>query len=48
MAYKTEDDFKKEKIRMGTVKVAYTRTQNSLLKQIAALEALFRRKEEDP
>ena len=44
----TKDDYKKGKIRMGSVKAAYTRTEKSLSKQLAALEALFSRKDENP
>ena len=43
----TKDDYKKGKIRMGQVKAAYTRTAKSLSNQLAAMEALFRRKDED-
>ena len=44
----TKDDYKKGKIRMGQVKAAYTRTAKSLSKQLAALEALFKRKDGNP
>ena len=33
---------------MGSVKAAYTRTEKSLSKQLAALEALFSRKDTNP
>ena len=48
MTQKTEDDFKREKARMGTVKAASSRANKALGKKLIELEALIKRKEENP
>ena len=47
MTLKTKDDFNRKKARMGTVKAASSRANKALGKQLVALEALIKKREED-
>ena len=48
MATKTKADFKKENIRLGTVKATYSRTHKHLEEKYEELEALVKQRDEDP
>ena len=48
MATKTKADFKKENIRLGTVKATYSRTHKHLEEKYEELEALVKMKDENP
>ena len=47
MAAKTKADFKKENIRLGTVKATYSRAHKHLEEKYEEIEALIKRREED-